>query len=122
MLTLRPRLRTTSLSTQPSAIQWSFQEPIDWRYLPHIRPIKGDIPLKYGLKYGTLPPFSDPGILIHPSFRIHQPCGFAVQMGDPKSIIPKSVMNGETIRIVGSGMLRNFNVFLVFTIIVYQES
>ena len=64
MLTLRPRLRTTSLSTQPSPIQWSFQELIDWRYLPHIRPIKGDIPLKYGLKYGTVPPFSDPGIPI----------------------------------------------------------
>ena len=35
------------------------QEPIDWRYLPYIRPIfqayfSGNIPTKYGQKYGTV--------------------------------------------------------------------
>jgi len=39
------------------------QEPIDWRYLPYIRPIfqayvSGNITTKYGQKYGTnVPPF-----------------------------------------------------------------
>ena len=25
------------------------QEPIDWRYLPYVRPMQGNIPRKYGL-------------------------------------------------------------------------
>ena len=29
--------------------QWEFQEPIDSRYLPYIRPMLGNIPTKYGL-------------------------------------------------------------------------
>jgi len=38
--------------------QWPFQDPIDWRYLPYVRPIfqaliSGNIPTKYGQKYGT---------------------------------------------------------------------
>ena len=42
--------------------QWPFEEPIDWRYLPYIRPmftayVSRNIPTKYGLKYGTnVPP------------------------------------------------------------------
>jgi hypothetical protein len=41
--------------------QWSFQEPIDWRYLPYIRPTyirpcKGISPQNIAL-YGTVPPF-----------------------------------------------------------------
>ena len=44
-------------------VQWSFQDPIDWRYQPYIRPIfealiSGNIPPKYGQTYGTnVPPF-----------------------------------------------------------------
>ena len=29
--------------------QWEFQEPIDSRYLPYIRPMLGNVPTKYGL-------------------------------------------------------------------------
>ena len=41
-----------------SLIQWPFQEPISWRYRPYIKPIfqayvSGNIPAKYGQKYGT---------------------------------------------------------------------
>ena len=32
------------------------QEPIDWRYLPYIRPIFQNITTKYGLKYATVAP------------------------------------------------------------------
>ena len=39
-------------------LQWPFQEPIDWRYLPYIGPMfsaygSGDMPPKHGQKYGT---------------------------------------------------------------------
>ena len=29
------------ISTNPQYFQWPFQEPIDWRYLPYIKPILG---------------------------------------------------------------------------------
>jgi hypothetical protein len=43
--------------------QWPFQEPIDWRYLPYVRPIfdayvRGYPHNSYGLQNGTnVPPF-----------------------------------------------------------------
>ena len=42
------RLAKTTLPGHCS-LQWPFQDPIDWRYLPYIRPIFGNIPTKYGL-------------------------------------------------------------------------
>ena len=41
-----------------SQLRKPFQDPIPWRYLPYIRPIfqaliSGNIPRKYGQKYGT---------------------------------------------------------------------
>ena len=46
-----------------SGTYWSFQEPIDWRYLPYVRPIfdayvRGYSHNSYGLQNGTnVPPF-----------------------------------------------------------------
>ena len=48
--------------------QRPFQALIYWRCLPnfqaYIRPMYGNIPTKYVLKHGTVPPFWDPEIPI----------------------------------------------------------